>query len=314
MSKNIVLVLTRDQEEFAARLQSLGLPDLEILAPKNDAEILENIEKANILLGNPPMAKSYINKAKNVVWMQSSFAGVDAMNEKDLRKDYVLTNVKDTYGQPMAEYVLAYILMFEKDVLVHMNFQKDKMWKQRPAHVLAGKTVCILGTGSIGREIAKVLKSFGMKVFGYKTQYEKVEFFDEIYTREKLGEFLGAGDYVVSVLPRTVDTDDFFNRETFAMMKSSAVFMNIGRGNAVNEADLVEVMKGKIIAKAVLDVFKEEPLPAQSELWHMPGVYITPHLSGYVINDKIFEIFEENYRRFVKGEALKYQVDFAKGY
>lgn len=314
MSKNTVILITRDQEAFRRKLDSLALPDLEVLAPASPEEVREQIGRANIMLANPPLAKQYINDAKNVVWMQSTYAGVDAMNAEGLRKDYILTNLREVYGVPVAEYVLAYMLAFEKKIIENLTYQSAGVWKQRHIGVLQGKTLCVLGAGSIGKEIARLSKAFGMRTIGYRTQKTSVEHFDTIYTGNDLKACVAEGDYVVSVLPNTKHTDNLIGPETLGAMKSSAVFINVGRGNAVDEDAVIEATKNGTIAAAVLDVFKEEPLSGTSPLWKAEHVYVTPHMAGYIFTEKEFEIFTENYRRFCAGEELMYRVDFAKGY
>ncbi len=313
MAENTLIVISRNQEEYERRLTALNLPGLEILAPRDAEGILASIERANIMLANPPLAKNYINAAKNVQWMQSTYAGVDAMNAEGLRKDYVLTNIREVYGPPLAEYAFAYILAFRKELAENIAYQKEHAWKQRLAGIISGQTLCIVGAGSIGKEIARIGKAFGMHTIGYRTKGEPVEFFDKIYSGD-LKECVAQGDYVLSVLPNTKSTDDIFNKDIFKAMKSTALFMNIGRGNAVVETDLISALQNKTIARAVLDVFKEEPLPADNLLWTVENLYITPHMSGYIFTEREFEIFAENYRRFCAGEELMYRVDFAKGY
>ena len=313
MAKNTVIVITRNQEEYERRLGALGLPDLEVLAPRDEQGIRENIGRANIMLATPPLAHGYINAAKNVKWMQSTYAGVDAMNAESLRKDYVLTNIREVYGPPLAEYAFAYILAFRKELAENLAYQKKHEWKQRVARMVAGQTLCVVGAGSIGKEIARVGKAFGMRTVGYRSTNEPVEFFDEIYASD-LKKCVALGDYVVSVLPNTKQTDDIFNAGVFASMKNTAVFINVGRGNSVNETDLIAALNERKIAKAVLDVFKKEPLPSDSPLWDVENLDITPHMAGYIFTDREFEIFAENYRRFCAGEALLYRVDFVKGY
>jgi phosphoglycerate dehydrogenase-like enzyme len=312
--KNKVLVLTRVKKSFQKKLLKLNLKNLEIIIPKNEDEIRENIGKANIILGAPPIIKDYLNEAKNLAWVQSTFAGVDSLISKELKQDYVLTNVKDTYGEMMAEYTIGYILLFKKKILQNIQNQQNKIWQEEPDDTLKNEAIGIVGTGSIGKVIAKRSKTFGLKTYGFRSKNEPVKHFDKIFTKENLKDFLSQSDYIVSVLPRTKDTDDFFDKKTFSMMKKSAVFINIGRGNAVVENDLVEALNKKIISKAVVDVFKEEPLPKNSILWKTPNLFITPHISGYTISNMIFKIFEENYNRFISNKELLYKIDFNKGY
>lgn len=314
VSKNTLVLITDDQEGYGRKLKALDPPDLEILIPGNPQEVQDAIPRATIMLAAPPMAKNYINQAKNVVWMQSTFTGVDAMNDPNLRKDYILTNVRDLYGEAMAEYVFGYILFFKKEIPKNVRHQKDSAWNRRALMTLGGETICILGAGSVGREIAKIAKAFGMHTCGYRTSAKPAEFFDEVFTGDGLKRFLAKSDYVISVLPSTNATNDMINAKTISYMKPTTLFMNIGRGNAVNEDDLIAAIREKKIARAVLDVFKTEPLPKESPLWSLENVYITSHIAGYILSDKVFEIFEENYRRFCAGKELKYRIDFAKGY
>lgn len=314
MAKNRLLVITRNQDEYRRRLEALGLPELEILAPQTDADMRSALARATIMLANPPLAKEYINVAKGVVWVQSTYAGIDALNAEGLRKDYVLTNIREVYGPPLAEYVFAYILAFRRDLFENLAYQREAKWAQRVSTMLHGETLCIAGAGSIGTEIARVGKAFGMRVLGLRTKEAPAEHFDAIYTAERFSEFLAEGDYVVSVLPNTSRTTDMFDAKAFAAMKRSAVFINVGRGNAVVEDDLVAALERGVIAKAVLDVCKKEPLPPESLLWRTKNAFLTPHMSGYVFTDREFEIFKENYLRFCRGEELLYRVDLEKGY
>ena len=314
--KNTLLVLTREPEwdEFESTLNSFDLPELDMVVAKSESDIENHIGRCNILLANPPIAKNWINRADNLVWMQSTFAGIDALVVPDLKRGYRLTNVRDTYGDVMSEWVFSYILMFHKKVLENLEWQKESSWNQIPYKTVAEKTLCLLGTGSIGKHIAKVAKAFGMKTYGLNSNGSNVEYFDNTFTKAEVHKFLPKCDFVVSVLPNTKDTKNFIDKNFLGFMNQDAVFMSIGRGDNVNEDDLVEALRGTKIKAAVLDVFKTEPLPADSELWHVPNLFITPHVSGYSLSKEIFEIFKENYMKFYRGEELLYQVDFDKGY
>jgi phosphoglycerate dehydrogenase-like enzyme len=313
-TQNTLLILTREQDDFHEKVKALNLPNLKILVPQNEAEIAEQIGQANIFLANPLLAYKWINKATNLEWMQSTFAGIDAINAPHLRKDYLLTNVKDTYGVVMAEYVMAYILTFHRELKHYQTQQKDKNWIQKNTHSLEGKVLGILGAGSIGKKIAKRAKAFGMKIIGYKKSPTSVEHFDEIETGEGLKNLLSQADYVINVLPNTKETIHIINGKTLQQMKSSAIFMNIGRGSAVDEKAIVRALETDQIAKAILDVFHVEPLPKDSPLWTTKNCIITPHISGYTLSNRVFEIFAENYMRFTKKEPLNYLIDLKKGY
>lgn len=312
---NKLLLVTRRQKVFAEEVKALWLPNLEIFAPEDEAGILEHIQDANIIFWNPPIAQKYINQAKNLKWMQSTFAGIDAMVHKDLKNDYTLTNVKWVYGAIMAEYVLWYILLREKEILQNIENQKNKVWDQKWYLSLSTKTIWIMGIGSIWTHIAKICKAFSMKTVWYSSSSIPKDYFDSMCTSENINEFLSDCDYVVSVLPNTDSTKWIINREVFSMMKPSWIFMSLGRGANVVEDDLILAIKQKQIAWAVLDVFQIEPLPKSSELWNLENVFITPHVSWYnESNDSILEIFAENYKHFIAGEQLENTIDFNKGY
>jgi len=266
------------------------------------------------LFGNPPIIRKYINQANNVKWVQSSFAGVDALIADDLKSDYTLTGVKDVYGPPIAEYVFAYILGLKRQVFNNKQWQADSHWNQFSYDVIEEKSIGIVGTGSIGKHIAKVAKTFGMQTKGLRTSNEPLEFFDAMHTKEDQADFFKDLDYVVCVLPNTKNTKDFFNAETFALMEEKSIFINVGRGANVDENALLKALQTKQIGGAILDVFKTEPLPKESKLWHAENIILTPHVSGYVTGENLFAIFEENYKRYLKNEPLQYAVDFTKGY
>ena len=137
---NTLLVLTRDQDIYFETLKKRNLPDLKIVAPKNDAEIKEILPLANIILGDPPQSFKFINEARNLKWMQSTFVGVDLLMQEGLRRDYALTNVKEIYGGVIAEYLLAYILSFEKKIQENIQWQRERRWNQIEYRSLDEKT------------------------------------------------------------------------------------------------------------------------------------------------------------------------------
>lgn len=312
--KNKLLVLCRDHAEFEEELHKLNLPDIEIHVPRTEDSILKVLPEVNIIFGNPPIAKHYVNKAPKLEWMQSSYAGVDALVSPDLRTDYRLTLVKDTYGPVLAEYLFAYILMFERELLENMERQKEKQWIQKEYATLDSKTLGILGAGSIGRVIANRAKGFEMRVLGFRTKADPLPDFDHMYDLDSIDSLLSESDYIVSTLPKTTKTNQLIDKNRLSQMKTTSVFINIGRGETVCEQDLIDALKTKQIKAAVLDVFQEEPLPEGHAFWSMPNVYVTPHISGYRDTGRFFEVFNDNYRRFIAGEELMYQVDFERGY
>ena len=314
LEHNLILVLTRDQAKYKIKLDNMKLAGAKISAPQSDQEIESVVAEATVILGDSPEVAKWITKAKNCRWVQSTFAGIDALIDEQLPRNYQLTNVKETYGLCMAEFVLSYVLFFEKRIQEHIACQRRSQWEQYPYEPMSRLKVGIMGTGSIGRQIASHLKMLGCRVLGYRNTDSSVDPFDEVYTKSNVAHFLEDLDYLVSVLPHTSDTQRVINEVVLEQLPSKAVLINIGRGSAVDTQALIKALEQNKLKAAVLDVFEQEPLPENSPLWNQENIYITPHVSGYQINERIFEIFKENYSRFINGGELAYQVDFAKGY
>ena len=226
----------------------------------------------------------------------------------------MLTNARGILGPKLAEYTFAHILSYKKHVLELHEEMQQKVWDSRSTSSLVGETITILGTGSIGSHIAMVAKAFGMRTVGFRKKKEPVDYFDEIFGTDGLPDALAKGDYVVSVLPATSETDDIIRAETIANMKDGVVVINIGRGNAVHTGDLLNAVRSGKIKRAILDVFKQEPLPQESALWSEENIVVTPHMAGYADAESVVALFADNYHRFRAGEEMKYRVDFAKGY
>jgi len=313
MAGHSVLVYARD-EGFADALRAQKLPDLSISEATLESEARGAIPEADILLANPDLIAPHLSEAVKLKWVQTVTVGVDALLSKKLRRDYILTNARGILGPKLAEYAFAHILAYKKIVLELHDLQKKIIWDSRSTASLVGETITVLGTGSIGTHIAMAAKTFGMRTVGFRTQKEPVEFFDLIFGADELSKALALGDYVVSVMPATSRTNDIISSNTIRHMKDGVVFINIGRGNAVEENDLLVAVRSGKIKRAILDVFKKEPLPSENPLWTEENVVITPHMAGYADPDAVVRLFAENYRRFLSGEKLRYLVDFDKGY
>ncbi|MBU4425330.1 MAG: D-2-hydroxyacid dehydrogenase [Proteobacteria bacterium] len=312
--KNRLLILTRDSTLYAELLKRFNLTNLEPIVCDSIEKAKKWAEHCNIILGEPTRIVPILEGAKSLQWVQSIFAGVEALVSPPQRSDYILTGVKGVFGPLMSEYVFVYILALERHIFEVYDNQKERVWKKIPYESLQGKLLGICGLGSIGRHIAQTAKHFGMKVWGYKRSYEEVPEVDRIFAGANFGEFLSNPDYLVITLPSTPETMHFFDYDAFHAMKRTSVLISIGRGNVVSERALVRALEEKLIRGAVLDVFEEEPLPGESPLWALPNVVITPHNSGFSFPEDIVKIFAENYRRFVDKKPLKYIVDFSRGY
>ncbi|UCF84969.1 MAG: D-2-hydroxyacid dehydrogenase [Desulfobacteraceae bacterium] len=314
MKKNRLLILSRDSTLYAEVIKRLDFTDLELNACDSIDAAKKRIEHCNIILGEPTRIAPILKGAKRLQWVQSAFAGVEALLGPGKRTDYVLTGVKDVFGPLMSEYVFAYILALERHIFEVYENQKERVWKKIPYKSLQGKLIGICGLGSIGRHIAQTAKHFEMKVWGFKRSYEEVPEVDRVFTARDFTAFLSNPDYIVLTLPSTPETLHLIDYDAFNAMKRSAILISIGRGNVVSESSLARALEAKLIRGAVLDVFEEEPLLEASPLWALPNVLITPHNSGFSFPKNVVKIFAENYRRFVKKKPLKHSVDFSRGY
>ena len=314
MERNRLLILAKDPTRYAELIKRLDFTDLEVVAFDSVEESKKYIKNCNIILGVPKLIAPILEAANKLQWVQSVYAGVEALLSPPQRTDYILTGVKGIFGPLMSEYVFAYILALERHVFEVYEKQKKRVWGKIPYESLQGKLIGICGLGSIGRHIGKTAKHFGMKIWGYKRSYEEVPEVDRIFAGANFGEFLSNPDYLVITLPSTPETKHFFDYDAFHAMKRSSVLISIGRGNVIAERALVRALEEKLIRGAVLDVFEEEPLPEASPLWALPNALITPHNSGFSFPEDVVKIFAENYRRFVDKRQLKYRVDFTRGY
>lgn len=256
--------------------------------------------------------------AARLRWVHWAGAGVDAALFPALRDgDVILTNARGVFDRPMAEYVLGLVLCFAKGFPRTIRAQDRKRWDFRYSESIRGKRALLVGVGSIGRAIGELLHAAGMEVAGAgRTGREGDSLFGEIHPLGELDALLGGADYVINVTPSTPDTRGLFSANRFGHMKAEARFINVGRGDAVDEQALVEALDGGRIAGAALDVFAEEPLPAESRLWTLDNVIVSPHMSGDVFGSEraLVDQFVANLRRFVNGEPLHNVVDKQRGY
>ena len=270
-------------------------------------------------------------------WVQLSSAGVDHLIGTPLMRSSVLiTTTSGIHGIPIAEYVMACMLALTRRLPELMRLQKQHQWpKGRWGEWLSGElrgaTLGIVGYGSIGREVARLATAFGMRVLVVKRKPEVTRdqgyrvpgtgdpegvLPSSFYPPHKLKEMLPLCDFVVLSVPLTPQTEGLIGREELMAMKPSACLINVSRGKVVDEEALAWALREGRIAGAALDVFSQEPLPPESELWELPNVILTPHISAatYRYNDRATDLFAENLRRYLAGEELLNLVDKERGY
>jgi phosphoglycerate dehydrogenase-like enzyme len=300
-----LLILSSDKDEYQRQIQAAQLADLEIVTDPSQADVV---------LGEPKAIRDALPHLAQLRWAQAIYAGVEPLVDPAQRRDYMLTNARGVFGELMSEYVFGYLLFLEKKMLERISAQQRKEWQRTDPGVLRGKTLGLLGVGSIGAHLAATAKHFRMSVRGYTRSSESSPDVDQYYHGEQLLDFAQGLDYLVSVLPRTRGTNKIVDETLLGALPSRAVFVNVGRGNSVDEPALVRALNDGTLAAAVLDVFDKEPLPADHPFWDTANLYMTYHTSAISYPEDITRVFIENYHLYREDRPLKYVVDFEKGY
>jgi glyoxylate/hydroxypyruvate reductase A len=270
------LLVYHSDSKVYEEILSKRLPRLEIHSAVQPEEALNSIEKAEIILAWQ-IPDELLKRANRLRWFSSMAAGNEDLVKNPCLSEAVTLTKATVYGEIMAEYVFAYLLYFGRNVPKHLEDQRNRIWDRKRPERLRDKVMGILGLGSIGTEIAKRGKQFGMTILGAKRTPKAVENVDEVFGPGDLGRMIPFVDYLVAALPLTPETYHLVGEREFGLMKEGTVFFSFGRGNTIDEKALIKVLKtGKI--RAVLDVFETEPLPIESELWSLENVVITPHV------------------------------------
>ncbi len=309
-----LLILSQHADDYLRLIRAANLPGLSITATSDPEKGAIIGTACDIVFGEPSLISRVITEIPCLRWVQSSWAGVEPLLDPCQRRDYVLTNARGVFGGLMTEYVFAYLLAHERRILHRHAAQVARQWDKTPPGTLRGKKIGIMGVGSIGACLARTAKHFGMMVKGYTRVSETCTDVDTYYHGSDLMAFAAELDYLVSVLPNTADTCLIVDAALLAALPPGAVFVNAGRGSAVDEAALAEALHARRIAGAVLDVFPEEPLPPEHILWCTPNVQITSHTAALSVPEDIVQIFLDNYRRLLQDEDLRCRVDFERGY
>ncbi|WP_076589932.1 D-2-hydroxyacid dehydrogenase [Vibrio ostreicida] len=300
-----VYLMTEDNASYRDLLNAAMLPDL---------DITEDTNLATILLASPTQAADKISQFPQIEWIQSIYAGVDAL-VPFVAPNCILTNVKGIFGQPIAEYVLGYLIQYQRHHLYYHDAQQHAEWRPKPYKPLSSLCMLILGTGSVGSHLALSAKTMGMKVIGINRSGIPPlnSAFDETFHIQELDSVIGQVDVLVNTLPSTRDTDLLLNGESLSKCQSALLF-NVGRGNALCENSLLKALNDGNIKHAFLDVFKQEPLPPEHFAWKNPAITITPHIAGLSFPPQVVDIFTDNYHRWRDGFALLNEIDVDQGY
>jgi phosphoglycerate dehydrogenase-like enzyme len=286
-------------------------------APTNE-EAKKYYSSAEILFGDIP--RDHFLLMPRLHWVQISTVGADRFLYPELlRSDVTLCCSRGMHKFQMTELLFGMMIGVTRKLFSYHDLQKNNEWTTaliKDSDVIAGKTLGIVGLGSIGSMMAKVGKSFGMKVIGTKRMPQPVEYVDEVLAPSQLEKLLKNSDHVVNVTPLTPETTKMFGEKEFAAMKPSAVFYNFGRGASIDGDALVKALEQGTIKAAALDTFEEEPLPQNHPLWSTKNIFITPHIGGPIPHyyHLLTEIFIENLKRYLDGKPFITAVDKAKGY
>jgi phosphoglycerate dehydrogenase-like enzyme len=281
------------------------LPDANLEVAGTPPETDERLPTAEVVVTGP-FPDDRLDAAGNLRWIQAVSAGVDHFDRDALSAaGVVLTNASGVHAEPIGEQVLGYMLVFERNIQKGVRQQARGVWETYGGRELRDETVGIIGLGAIGGRIAELADAFGMEVLGTKRDPETApDAVDEAFAPEGLYEVLSRSDYVVVACPLTEETRGLVGTEELRTMPSSAVLVNVARGEIVDEDALTEALQQGRIRGAALDVFEEEPLPSESPLWDLSNVVVTPHMAGSTPHyyDRCADLFVENYEQFVAGE------------
>ncbi len=280
------------------------------LAMLGKAEILYDFPRGHV--------GDLLQVAPKLRWVQGSMAGAGEIAERAglLESGVTVTTASGVYSGPLAEFVMMAILQHVKDLDRLRRDKAEKRWREAHTETLHGKTMCVVGMGSIGQAIALRARPFGMRIVGVKRTVrdgdEAWGYADELHETGELEKALSGADYVAVTLPNTPETMRLLDRRAIGAIKEGAYFANVGRGRVVDEGALVEALRDGRLSGAALDVFEEEPLPEGSPLWELPNVIVSPHSTDNVpglTNELQTDLFCENLRRYLAGEPLLNQLD-----
>lgn len=276
-----------------------------------------------MILSDPETAPQYLPSLPELEWMQLTSAGVEKAIKyitPQQKSSLTLSRCGGVYGPAMVQFVIGHIVSWEREFRKMWQDQQECKWDctlTLKYRVMPKLTIGILGLGDIGQNLAKACKALGMTVWGVgrTDKSDRQEFVDHYTTLSRLPEVLQSCDYVCNILPSTPATKYLLSGNVLESGKDKhPVFINVGRGDVIDEKSLIHALDEGWISGAILDVFEIEPLPKESALWKMPQVVITPHVAGTFFLEEVAENFAENLALYQAGEKLKFCVDMEQGY
>ena len=308
-----VLIAEQDYALYAQLLQQAA-PELHVHTSGDSAQLATLAADCPVWLGQPDLLATLLRQGHKPQWLQSTWAGITPLLADGLGRDYRLSRAVGIFGQVMAEYVLTYMLGHEREVMARLVSQVERKWDSRTGQSLIGRKVLIVGAGDIGQSVAQFLKPFGVELYAIASRARELAPFTEVATLDDLPRLVTQMDYVINLLPNTLETHDLYDAKLFAQFNPNAVFINAGRGVAVVDADLVEALRLGHLAGAVIDVCRQEPLPAKHPFWTAWGLLLTGHSSAPTSPSMMVQLFIDNLRAYQAGEPIRGEVDFERGY
>ena len=328
------ILSARYREKDLARIAAAA-PGSRLVSVSLEGLADSDLDYVEVLLRGPLPTNVFdriLWRAPRLMWVHSATAGVErVLTPAALERGLAITNARGVFSDPIAEYVLMMILAVSRRLPLLLELQRERTWQPLEGREMPDVTVGVVGLGSIGRRVAELALTMGSRVIAIRRHVdgssgsagaEGAEAADELTALmemlppEGLPELMSQSDFIVLALPLTSETADLFNTEMLAHAKPGSWLINVARGALVDERALIRAVRDGRIGGAVLDAFREEPLPADSELYHTPNVIVTPHTSwssGRVL-DRSIELFCENLERFRRGEPLANLVDPTAGY
>ncbi len=306
---------TKITREWAARVAD-AIQELSVVVAEDGDEARRSIADAEAAFGTIP--PELLARASRLRWLQAPQAAPPAgyYYPALVAHPAVVTNFREIYNDHIGAHIMAFVLAFARGLHDYLPRQLRRQWGPEPLDTgvthLPESTMLIVGLGGIGAETARLAAAFGVRVIGVDARRQDVPpGVAELYGADALDSLLPRADFVVLTVPHTPATEGFMHRARFQRMKPTAYFINIGRGMTTRLDDLVAALAAREIAGAGLDVFEQEPLPADHPLWTMPGVLITPHTAGFgpYLDERRFDILLDNCRRFLAGQPLRNVVD-----
>ena len=317
------LVIAKDTDKFfGSQLREINFSvDILAIDPENPSSpSWESIPECDAFFlsyqflfairDNQELFKPLLSLSKRMKFIQTGYAGMDDPFCQAILKESnaVIANASSIHAIHISHYVFSQMLRWNKRIDLHRELQEQKNWSPMGGDgELTNKTLLILGYGGIGKEVAKLGKAFGMNVIGIRRNPEVCDYADQVLTMDSFEQFLPTADFLVLALPNSKETNDVINKDVLEKLNSTAMLINVGRGNAVNEEELAEALNSGNLAAAALDTTKEEPLNTSSVLWSTKNCFISAHDSAHSLLgiSRAFQLFLENVKNFKEDKPIK---------